>query len=132
MLRSALAPTLGPLREGPFFRYFIAVTISFAGTYASGIALAFGVLDAAGPAQLALIFLARELPIVILVLAGGVFADRFPRHLVLAGSNIAQAVTQLAGAGVLLVGQSTGHVSTELLALLAILNGIAGAFARPA
>ena len=132
MLRSTFGPTLGPLREGPFFRYFTAVTISSAGSYASSIALAFGVLDAAGPAQLALIFLAREIPIVALVLAGGVFADRFPRHLVLVASNLAQAVTQLGGAAVLLAGQSSGHVSTELLALLAILNGIAGAFGRPA
>ncbi|HEY5630346.1 MAG TPA: MFS transporter [Candidatus Limnocylindrales bacterium] len=132
MLRSAFGPTLGPLREGPYLRYFIAVTISAAGSFASTIALAFGVLDAAGPAQLALIFLAREVPLVALVLAGGVFADRFPRHIVLAGSNAAQAATQLAGAAVLIVGQASGHTSTELLALLAVLNGVAGAFARPA
>src|SRR5512140_3944146 len=112
MLRSTFGPTLGPLREGPYLRYFIAVTISSAGSFASSIALAFGVLDAAGPAQLALIFLAREVPLVALVLAGGVFADRFPRHLVLAGSNAAQAATQLAGAAVLLVGQASGHTST--------------------
>ncbi len=76
MLRSTFGPTLGPLREGSYLRYFIAVTVSSAGSYASSIALAFGVLDVAGPAQLALIFLAREIPIVALVLAGGVFRGR--------------------------------------------------------
>lgn len=51
MFRSALGPTLGPLGEGPDPRHSSAVTISAADTFASSIALAFGVLDAAGPAD---------------------------------------------------------------------------------
>jgi len=127
-----IAAALSPLRERPFARYFAAVTISAAGSYASVIALAFGVLDAAGPAQLALIFLAREVPIVVLVLAGGVFADRWPRRLVLAGCSFAQAAGQIGAAAVLLVGESRGDTSTGLLAVLAVVNGAASAFSRPA
>ena len=53
------------------------------------IALAFAVLDLGGtPSQLGLVLACRAVPTVLLVLFGGVIADRLPRHLVLVVANI--------------------------------------------
>jgi len=82
-----LKRTLGPLSEPTFARYFAAVVITQAGTYASAIALSFAVLAASNPTSLGLIFVAREIPVLVLLLAGGVLGDRLPRRFVLAGAS---------------------------------------------
>ena len=119
---------LGPLGESSFTRYFIAVLISQAGSYASAIALSFAVLAASNPTALGFIFLAREVPILALLLVGGVFADRLPRRFVLAGSSFVQGASQLVAAVILI------HGSPSILALAACaaVNGAASAFGRPA
>ena len=59
------------------------------------IALAFAVLDLGGtPSQLGLVLACRAIPTVLLILFGGVIADRLPRHLVLVVANIVGAATQ--------------------------------------
>jgi len=73
-----LKRSLGPLTEPSFARYFAATVISTAGSYASVIALTFAVLSVSGPTALGYIFLSREIPMVVFVLVGGVFADRLP------------------------------------------------------
>ncbi|OIQ76154.1 enterobactin exporter EntS [mine drainage metagenome] len=123
-----LKRTLGPLREPSFAHYFTAVVISQAGSYASGIALSFAVLAASNPTALGLIFLSREIPILILLLAGGVFADRLPRRFVLAGASFTQGASQLVGAGILI----HGHANIFALSCCAAVNGAANAFAMPA
>lgn len=123
-----LKRALGPLTEPSFARYFAAAIITQAGTYASAIALSFAVLTVSNPTSLGLIFLAREIPMLALVMAGGVFADRFPRRLVLAGASFVAGVSQFVAAVILIQG------STNIFALAccAAVNGSAGAFARPA
>jgi hypothetical protein len=115
------------LREGAFVRYLLAVTVSSVGNYAGLVALSFGVLGAGGPGDLGAVLLARELPIVVLVLVGGVYADRFPRRRVLAGTDLVQAAAQATAA--VLIGRSAG-VAT--IAACAAVSGAAAAFARPA
>lgn len=93
-----LRRALGPLSEPSFARYFTAVVISQAGSYASGIALSFAVLAVSNPTALRFIFLAREIPILVLLLVGGVLADRLPRRFVLAGASFVQGASQLVAA----------------------------------
>ena len=123
-----LKRTLGPLSEPSFARYFSAVVITQAGTYASAIALSFAVLAASTPTALGLIFVAREIPILVLLLAGGVLADRLPRRYVLAGASFVAGASQLAAAAILILGPP----NILALASCAAVNGAAGAFARPA
>jgi MFS family permease len=120
--------SLGPLRERPFALLFAATGISAVGDWASAVALSFGVLAVGSATDLGLVFLAREIPIVVLVLAGGVYADRLPRRSVLVGADLARAGTQL-GSGLVLLG---GSHATLAIALLQAVNGGATAFARPA
>ena len=77
----------GGVGEPAFTQYFAAQLITSAGTYASAIAPSFGDLDVSGPNALGLIFLAREIPMIVLLRAGGVFPDRWPWRAVLAGSR---------------------------------------------
>jgi MFS family permease len=119
---------LGPLRDRPFALLFAASGISAIGDWASAVALSFGVLAVGSATDLGLVFLAREIPIVVLVLAGGVYADRLPRRLVLTTANLTRGGTQL-GTGLVLLG---GHHGTLVVAALQAVNGGATAFARPA
>lgn len=128
MTRVDLKRALGPLREPSFTRYFVAVMTTQAGTYASAIALSFAVLAASSPTALGLIFLAREIPILVLVLVGGVLADRFPRRFVLAGASFVAGASQLAAAAILIHGKA----NIFALVCCAAVNGAAGAFSRPA
>ena len=123
-----LKRALGPLLEPSFARYFTAVVVTQAGTYASAIALSFAVLDASNPTALGLIFVAREVPILVLLLVGGVLADRFPRRFVLAGASFVAGASQLVAAAILIHGSP----SIFALACCAAVNGAAGAFSRPA
>src|SRR3954470_12969130 len=123
----SLRNRLGPLHEPQFARFFAAVTISMMGSWASTVALGFGVLATATPTALGLIFLAREIPIVLLVLAGGVWADRLPRRVILASANALLGVTQLLTAVALLRGWGPLAIGA-----FQVVNGSAAAFSRPA
>lgn len=93
------------------------------------IALAFAVLDLGGSAsQLGIVLACRAVPLIVLVLFGGVIADRLPRHLVLVAANGVGAVTQAAVAVLLL----TGSADITTIAALEVVNGAASAFLFPA
>src|SRR5262245_26829813 len=92
------------------------------------IALAFAVLDIGTRTDLGLVILAREIPMVVLVLLGGVWGDRLPRHLVLVSTDVARGAAQAATAGLLLTGSAT----VLAVALLQMVYGGASAFGRPA
>jgi MFS family permease len=79
-------------------------------------------------ADLGYVLAARSLPQVVFLLAGGVWADRLPRHQVMVGSNLASGASQGALAGLLLSGSA--HFG-ELIALAAV-NGASSAFFFPA
>ena len=93
------------------------------------IALAFAVLDLGGtPSQLGLVLACRAIPTVLLILFGGVIADRLPRHLVLVVANIVGAATQALVAVLVL----SGAAEIWMLAAIEVVNGSASAFLFPA
>ncbi len=93
------------------------------------IALAFAVLDLGGtPSQLGLVLACRAIPTVLLILFGGVIADRLPRHLVLVVANVVGAATQALVAVLVL----SGAAEIWMLAAIEVVNGSASAFLFPA
>lgn len=116
------------LHERSFARYLTAVTVSALGTGMATVALAFAVLEFGGATDLGIVLLAREIPMVILLLLGGVFADRIPRRRILAGCDLVKGFAQVATAILLF----SGDASVWNVALLQAIFGVAAAFSRPA
>lgn len=123
------AEAVAPLRHRPFRHQFLAQTVSLAGTALSPVALAFGVLGARGStADLGLVLAAYTTPMVLFMLAGGVWADRLPRQRVMMSADAVRFVTQTV-LGALLV---TGHAPLWSMMALQALTGTATAFFLPA
>ena len=93
------------------------------------IALAFAVLELNGTAtDLGFVLALAILPQIFFLLAGGVVADRIPRHLVMVVSNIVAGVAQAAAAYLLI----TGRAEIWQLAVLAPVRAVASSFFFPA
>jgi hypothetical protein len=120
---------LAPLRERNFRLLFTAQAVSLLGDGMTSVALAFAVLDLTGSASdLGYVLAARAIPIVVFLLAGGVFADRLSRRSVMLGADLARFGAQGCLAALLVSGRA--QVS-QLLALAGVL-GVATAFFNPA
>jgi len=118
-----------PLREREFRLLFAGRTVSLLGNAIAPVALAFAVLDLTGSkTDLGLILAAREIPLVVFLLAGGVWADRLPRNRVMVGANVVSGLSQATVAALLIVGDA----EIWQLAALAAVNGGASAFYFPA
>jgi MFS family permease len=106
-----------------------ARAVSTFGSSLAPIALAFAVIHLTGsPADLGLVVAATMAPRVVFMLAGGVWADRLRRNVVMAASNVLSAATQAGVAALLL----THTASVSLLALLGVALGASSAFFFPA
>jgi MFS family permease len=128
-VRARLAESFGALRERPFRLLFTAHAISVLGDMLVPVALAFAVLDLTGSASdLGFVLSARLVPMVVFMLAGGVWADRVPRQRLMIGSHVVRLVVQSV-LGALLV---TGAARIWELVALQIVHGVATAFYRPA
>ena len=92
------------------------------------VALAFAVLEFGGATDLGIVLLAREIPVVVFLLLGGVYADRVPRRLILVGSDVVKGAAQLGTAALLF----SGAANVWNVAALQIVFGVAAAFSRPA
>lgn len=123
-----LPHAFGALGERNLRRYVSATAISMLGTGMADVALAFAVLDLGGPTDLGVVLLAREVPLVVLLLLGGVWADRISRRAILVGADAIRGTSQ--GAAALLLLSGTADVWS--LALLQTAFGGAAAFSRPA
>ena len=100
-----------------------------AGSAMAPIALAWAVLDLTGSkADLGIVLAVRQVPLIVLLLFGGVWADRLPRHRVMVASNVCSGLSQAIVAVLLL----SHHASITLLAVLAAVNGASSAFFFPA
>jgi MFS family permease len=121
---------LGPLRERDFRLLFIGETTSRLGSAMAPVALAFAVLNTlhGSPSDLGLILAARQVAVIALLLFGGVWADRLPRHHVMVASNVVSGASQAVVATLLL----TGRASLWELTALAVVNGASSAFFFPA
>lgn len=123
------AHSLAPLRERNFRFYFASRTINMLGTMMASVALAFAVLEITDdPAALGQVLAAHTVPMVALLLWGGVIADRFPREAVLQVSNIASALSQGAIAALVV----TGRAELWMLIVLSAVHGTVSAVSLPA
>ncbi|MFI8342114.1 MFS transporter [Streptomyces sp. NPDC085639] len=121
--------SLATLRHKPFRLFLLARLVSMSGTAMAPVALAFAVLGFdSGPASLAIVLAANTAPQLVLLLVGGVLADRFSRQRVMVTGNLIPAVTQ--GCVALLV--VSGTATTGRIALFAALAGCASALTQPA
>ena len=109
-----------PLREREFRLLFASRAISLGGSAIAPVALAFAVLDLTGSkTDLGLILFCREVPLVVFLLVGGIWADRLPRNRVMMGANVVSGFAQATTAWLLI----TGTADVWHLAALAAVNG---------
>ena len=70
-------------------RFLAGYAATMAGTAMTPVALAFAVLHKGGDAgDIGLVLMAEAVPLVALLLVGGVIADRLPRQAVLVGADL--------------------------------------------
>jgi MFS family permease len=120
---------LAPLRVAAFRWYFASRTANTLGTTMAMVAVTFAVLDLTGSASaVGQVLAARTVPMVLLLLFGGVLADRLPRALLLQVSNVLAASAQGAVAVLVL----TGTAELWMVLCLEAVNGAASAASMPA
>jgi MFS family permease len=120
---------LAPLREREFRLLFAGRTVSLLGSAIAPVALAFAVLDLTGSkTDLGLILAARQIPLIVFLLVGGIWADRLPRNRVMVGADLVSALSQATVATLLI----TGTAEIWHLVALAAVNGSSSAFFFPA
>ena len=124
-----LRANVGALEERNFRLLWLGQTGSTIGDGLTFVAIAFAVLGIGGSAtDIGIVFAAYSLPNVVFLLAGGVWADRLPRNLVMLSSDALRAVVQTALAVLLF----TGSAEIWHIILAAALHGTASAFFAPA
>jgi MFS family permease len=121
--------SLAPLRAANFRWYFASRFVNTLGGMMAGVALAFAVLDITdSPTALGQVLAAHTIPTVLLLLFGGVIADRFPRALVIQVSNVCSGLTQ----GAIAVLVITGSAKLWMVIALSAVHGTLSAISFPA
>jgi MFS family permease len=121
--------SLAPLGERNFRLLFCAQAIWLLGSWMTPVALAFAVLSLTdSPAALGVVLGAEAVPLTLLLLVGGVWADRLPRVRVMMTADLVSAVSQGTTAVLLIAGVA----QVWQLAALAAVGGAADAFHTPA
>jgi MFS family permease len=119
----------GVLRERNFRLLFIGQSVSVLGDGMVPVALAFAVLEVSdSPSALGIVLAARLVPTVVLLLAGGVVADRVSRRAVMVVADLVRLASHAAMAALLLADVA----EVWSLAVLAAVNGAGTAFFAPA
>jgi predicted MFS family arabinose efflux permease len=117
------------LRHRDFRFLFLGQSASALGDQVVIVALALYVTERAGsPTDLGLVLAAQSLPLIGLVLFGGVWADRLPRNRIMTVTDVARALLH----GVLAVSILLGGASVVELVVIEALFGAARAFFQPA
>jgi MFS family permease len=125
----ALRSYLSALDEPQFRLLFLGRTSSVVGSSLVSVALAFAVFELDGSAtDVGLVLAVRSVPIVVLLLVGGVWADRIPRNVVLLSTDVVMFLAHGAVAVLLL----SGHAEIWHLFAAAAVGGGAQAFFMPA
>jgi MFS family permease len=124
-----VSPYLRVLRHRDFRLLFLGQAASVVGDRVVVVALALFITQRTGsPADLGLVLGAQALPLVALLLFGGVWADRLPRHRIMIATDVTRAVLH----GVLALLILTGAVRFWQLVVIEALFGAAQAFFQPA
>ncbi|WP_055499736.1 MFS transporter [Streptomyces albus] len=117
------------LREKAFRSLAAGRALTFFGNSMAPVVLAFAVLDLGGSAvDVGLVVGARSVSNVVLLLFGGLLADRMPRALVLQGAALSAAAVQ-AGVGIAVLA---GRAPLGILLVLSVVQGAASAVSMPA
>jgi MFS family permease len=117
------------LRHRDFRLLFWGQAASNLGSNAVAVAMALYITRTTGsPTDLGVILGAQTVPFVLLLLFGGVWADRLPRHRVMIASDVVRALSQ----GLLAVLILIGSARIWEIALLEAIFGVAWAFFQPA
>jgi MFS family permease len=126
---TALSDRLGALREPEFRKLFLGQAISVVGVMFAVVALPFAVLSLGGTAtDIGIVAAANLVPLSILLVVGGVWADRLPRQKVMLVTDFVRAAAQMVAAALLVAGVcEIWH-----LVLLQVMMGAAEAFFLPA
>ena len=124
-----LGPPPPPVRRDPMvLAWLAAVGLSWFGDYAWNVALAWTAAHTLSPVLAGVVLGAEMLPQAVLVLLGGVLADRYdPRRLLVAG-EVGQAAVLLLGAA----GWASGLRGAPILLAMAVAFGIASGLTLPA
>ncbi|MFJ8821165.1 MFS transporter [Streptomyces sp. NPDC102467] len=115
-------------RDPNVLRWLGAYTTSVTGDVVYFTALTWAVAEAAGPARAGFVLAAGAVPRAVLMLGGGVLADRFGPRRVLIGSDLVRCLTILAAAAL----TYTRGIELGVLCVLAVCFGIADALFLPA
>lgn len=136
---TAAAPSPPPAFSGPsshallrnrtFALFFAAFSISTLGTATVPVALTFALLGSGYSAStVGTVLAAQTAPMVLLMLAGGVVGDRWPRRHLMVAADLLRCASQATLASLL----AFGHPSLPALMALAACCGIGTAFYGPA
>jgi hypothetical protein len=116
---------LGPLTERNFRIFFTGYATSLLGSAMAAIALTFAVLGSGGgPADLGYVFAADIVPQVLVMLGGGVLADRIGRRRVMLTTDTLRFVVQGMLAALLFAGRPPIWAFVLLAALLGTGEGV--------
>src|SRR3954447_8389524 len=118
-----------PVRRDPMvLAWLAAVGVSWFGDYAWNVALAWTAARTLSPVAAGVVLGAEMLPQALLVLLGGVLADRYdPRRLLVAG-ELGQALVLVLGAA----GWASGVRGAPILVTVAVAFGVASGLTLPA
>lgn len=120
---------LEPFAERNFRIFYVGYTTSLLGSAMAAIALTFAVLGVGGsPADLGFVFAANVVPQVLVMIGGGVLADRVGRRMVMLSTDSMRLVAQATMAAALLAGRPP----IWLFVLLAGVLGTGQGFFSPA
>src|SRR5215210_5329511 len=130
MPSARIADALPALRIRPLRMLLAGQAVSFVGDALFPVALVFAVLDELDgtPGELGLVLAAQALPLALLILVAGVWADRLPRQRLMLVSDFGRMVVQAVMAALLL----SGAAELWMLAALVAAYGVFEAFFRPA
>jgi MFS family permease len=114
----------------PDFRYlFLGQSASAVGDQVVIVALALYITQRTGsPTDLGLVLAAQSVPLVALILFGGVWADRLPRHRIMIATDLIRSALHALLAALIL----TGGASVAQMVVIEALFGAARAFFQPA
>ncbi|HEY2259013.1 MAG TPA: MFS transporter [Solirubrobacteraceae bacterium] len=117
------------LRHRDFRYLFLGQSASAVGDQVVIVALALYITQRTGsPSDLGLVLAAQSVPLVALILFGGVWADRLPRHRIMVVTDLVRAALHAVLAALIL----TGGATVAEMVVLEALFGAARAFFQPA
>jgi MFS family permease len=124
-----VSTSLRVLREQNFRYLFLGQAASMVGDRVVVVALALFITQRTGsPTDLGLVLAAQTVPLVGLLLFGGVWADRLPRHRIMIVTDLSRAVLHAVLAALIFAGT----IQVWQIAVIEALFGAAQAFFQPA